>query len=70
MDSTNGKWRKYLYFQHIVKMQRPHPMTEPKKRMGMGNVLEKWGAPLRFPSLSLSQNLPVRLASLFFSKAF
>ena len=54
MDFTNGKWRKYLYFQHIVKMQRPHPMTEPKKRVGKGNVLEKWGAPLRFPSLSLS----------------
>lgn len=57
MDSTNGKWIKGLYFQNIVNIQRPYPMTEPKKRMGMGNVLEKWGAPLRFPSLSLSLSL-------------
>ena len=51
------KWRKGLYFHYTVKIQQPHPMMEPKKRMGKGNVLEKWGAPLRFPSLSLSLSL-------------
>lgn len=73
MDSTNGKWRKSLYFHYTVKIQQPHTMTEPKKRVGEGKRSGEVGSTPPFPfslSLSLSQNLPVRLAFPFSSKAF